>query len=357
MKITPASLAGYILEEVLAYLVRMTGYDLLVDPTQDPIALTKGPNGLQVRGRGADHQVDVLGQLRWVPTFTFPLRLFIEAKFRRQPMGIPVVRNAIGAVLDINQFNQLARGVASISPKFHYAYAIFSSSGFADPAQDMALAHQISLIDLSGNEYSQLRTDIFQTAEALSRALADDREPGRTRTIQNIRDLLRRDLDTLPAEIRDTTVPIQDPEISKLLSPIVQRARETGELFVAMANGPYMLLLNARNPNAFVRYCKKYPTHKVRILLADEFGPSSPWTIIPIRTNADDEEYELSFRIPSKISQWIFESSTARDPLSQARRVKKTLLSNITVIRHEEQQDYLFRLEWDPEAISRGFLS
>jgi len=354
LKISPASLAGYILEEVLAYLVRTTGYDLLVDPTQDPIALTKGPNGLQVRGRGGDHQVDVLGQLRWVPTFTFPLRLFIEAKFRRNPMGIPVVRNAIGAVLDINQFNQIGRGQVSLSPRYYYAYAIFSTSGFADPAQDMALAHQISLIDLSGNEYSQLLTRIFQTAKDLSAAWSNGSEHGRSRSVQSIRDVLRRDLGTLPSDVGEVTDASRDPELSSLLSPVVSSCKEVGELFVAMPNGPYMLLLKARNPANFLQFCMKYPRHKVRIQLGDAFGPSSPWTITPMRTNPDDETYELSFMIPSRISQWIFEGSTNRDPRSIARSVKKTLLSNISVIRHEEQQDYLFQLEWDSDSLLRG---
>jgi hypothetical protein len=30
------SLKGYILEEVIAYLIKNTGYNLLVDPIQDP---------------------------------------------------------------------------------------------------------------------------------------------------------------------------------------------------------------------------------------------------------------------------------------------------------------------------------
>jgi len=148
------SLRGYILEEVLAYLVRDTGYELLVDERQDPTWLERRGNGLVVKGRGGEHQVDVLGQLTWVPTFTFPLRLFIEAKFRSEPTGIEVIRNAIGVVLDINQNNLRNKGQAPVVQNYQYVYTICSTSGFRDSAQDMALAHQISLIDIGGPDYA-----------------------------------------------------------------------------------------------------------------------------------------------------------------------------------------------------------
>jgi hypothetical protein len=68
------SLAGYILEELIAFLIRNTGYRLLVDAVQDPIELRSMANGLNVIGRGALHQVEFLGVLPWIPAFTFPLR-------------------------------------------------------------------------------------------------------------------------------------------------------------------------------------------------------------------------------------------------------------------------------------------
>ena len=99
------ALRGYILEEVLAYLIRNTGYRLLVDERQDPQELDWKHNGLVVIGRGSVHQVDVLGELAWIPAFTYPLRLFVEAKFRKSRTSIGVVRNIVGTLLDVNQNN------------------------------------------------------------------------------------------------------------------------------------------------------------------------------------------------------------------------------------------------------------
>jgi hypothetical protein len=79
--ITEAQLRGYLLEEALAWLLRNSGYRLLVHKSQDNDELTLNGNGLCVKGRGADHQADVLGEFAFTPAFSFPIRLFLEAKF------------------------------------------------------------------------------------------------------------------------------------------------------------------------------------------------------------------------------------------------------------------------------------
>lgn len=164
------SFKGKLLEEVLAYLIRNSGYRLLVDPSQDPDELERRGNGLVVRGRGAVHQVDVLGQLGWIPAFTFPIRLFVEAKWHaRAKTGLPEVRNAVGVVQDVNQ-NFATRnhgGRARLVRRFSYCYSLFSTTGFTLPAQEMALAHQISLIDLSGHEFADLRQIIDDLGQFL----------------------------------------------------------------------------------------------------------------------------------------------------------------------------------------------
>lgn len=126
-------------------------------------------NGLVVKGRGATHQVDVLGELEWIPAFTYPLRLIIEAKFRGTTTGIDIVRNAVGVLLDVAQNNAPTQEQESFSPKYQYAYAVVSTSGFSQPAMNMAIAHQISLIDLSISEYDSLKSSIVQSAENIGK--------------------------------------------------------------------------------------------------------------------------------------------------------------------------------------------
>ena len=90
--ISPSALRGFVLEELIAKLLQASGFDLLVEPAQDPNALALAGNGLQIHGRGADHQVDVLGQLHLEIPFSYPIRLFVEAKYRSKPTGLDAVR-------------------------------------------------------------------------------------------------------------------------------------------------------------------------------------------------------------------------------------------------------------------------
>jgi hypothetical protein len=131
MRISKEALKEYLLEEALAYLIKNTGYTLLVDESQDTRELQKRENGLVVIGRGGEHQVDVLGQLSWIPTFTFPIRLFIEAKFRTAKTGIGVVRSAVGIIEDLNQNFSPMRETGILIKRYNYNYALFSTSGFS----------------------------------------------------------------------------------------------------------------------------------------------------------------------------------------------------------------------------------
>jgi hypothetical protein len=170
------SFKGKVLEEVLAYLIRNAGYQLLVDPSQDPTELARRGNGLVVKGRGAVHQADVLGQLSWIPAFTFPIRLFVEAKWHENAKtGLPDVRNAVGVLQDVNQNFAVRSGARSPIPirRFTYCYSLFSTTGFSKPAQDMALAHLVSLIDLSGPEFDDLRGVVDEIATLLYTSFED----------------------------------------------------------------------------------------------------------------------------------------------------------------------------------------
>ncbi len=354
MKISKDTLKGYILEEVLAYLIRTTGYKLLVDPSQDPRDLDRRGNGLVVKGRGGVHQVDVLGQLEWIPAFTFPLRLFIEAKFRKGKTGIDAVRNAIGVLLDINQNNSPTREQVVFPQKYHYAYALFSTSGFSKPAMDMALAHQISLIDLSGDELNELRNAITRAADKIvdQRDIPIGREgyepdetniSGRGKVVSRVRDILRRQLETLPMGLEYQTYDI--PLLRNELEPVITVARQYNELFVAMANGPFMLLLKADDPNAFLTYARQHPRQRVNITWSRRIDNGRTWEIIPTE---DRTAYRLSFRPPEILARWIF--GVPDDVRGRALQTKQEYFSNITIYRYVDGRDHLFRLEFDLES-------
>src|SRR5712691_202875 len=149
-----AVLPGYLLEEALAWLLRNTGYRLLVHDSQDPDELVMEGNTLVVQGRGTTHQVDVLGEFALTPAFSLPIRMFIEAKFYRDRCKLPVVRNAHGVIHDVNE-NFIHASGSPPRRRYQYAYALplpphcghasapNSCSGFLPPRSSWCLAPRI----------------------------------------------------------------------------------------------------------------------------------------------------------------------------------------------------------------------
>lgn len=164
--ISEAALKGYLLEEALAWILHGSGYRLLIHKSQDPDELEDGRNGLCVKGRGAEHQVDVLGEFAVTPAFSWPIRLFLEAKFHRESCTLPMVRNAHGVIHDINE-NFGLTSIGSARKRYRYEYALFSTSGFTKEAQDFATTQLIPTVDLSGESFAWLRGSIEIAAKDL----------------------------------------------------------------------------------------------------------------------------------------------------------------------------------------------
>ncbi|MFT4264700.1 MAG: restriction endonuclease [Nocardioides sp.] len=199
------------LEELLASLIAGSGYRLLVDSKQDQDALTQKKNGLCVHGRGADHQVDVLGELIAPVQLIYPLRLFVEAKCRGSKTGLRDVRNAVGTVDDVNQYYNPALAQSWRRPyrRHAYRYALASTSGFSDEAVHYALTHELSLIDLSTDSARWLREAVERITQAL---LSRARQDGLTGfPVAQMREAMRKALGTWPL---DTAARDADPEDS-----------------------------------------------------------------------------------------------------------------------------------------------
>ena len=159
---------GYLLEIVLAKLLKVNGYDLVTSTDNEIVNLPR--NGLNVKGRGGYHQFDSLGTFRITPPFVYPIRLFLEAKFyTNNKVGIDRVRMGIGILQDVNtNYSTVEMTSEELKlPKYNYNYAIFSTSGFTDDAQRLAIAHKIYLMDLSSGYYNWIRDFINQIVDRL----------------------------------------------------------------------------------------------------------------------------------------------------------------------------------------------
>jgi hypothetical protein len=350
-------LRGYLLEETLAWLLRNTGYRLLVHASQDPDELVMNGGTLLVQGRGTTHQVDVLGEFALTPAFSLPIRMFIEAKFYRDPCELPVVRNAHGVIYDVNENFVHASG-SRPRRRYQYAYALFSASGFTDPAQAYALAQQISLVDLSGASFSWLHNIIAATAAELY-ARRNQYHLKRF-PVTWMRHELRFRLGTALPEIQTLELPDPFPEMvtnaphfraaaEHALDDFAAalRQREKAELLLGFPAAPFILPLAANDPAQFVEYADRQPTHAVRLRRTGS-GRHAEWAVSPW---SDAAAYRLAFSLPERIESWISENEERR--IRRTSTIKSDFLSEITIYRRSGDEMRIYQLRYEPSALHR----
>lgn len=345
-----STLRGYLLEEALAYLIRTAGYTLLINPKQDIDNLRQGSAGIEVRGRGGWHQADVLGQLEVIPAFTYPFRLFTEAKFyEKKKVDMPVVRSAVGIVTDVNQAPCRIQKETNLpyGSKYSYSFAIFSTSGFSPKAVTMATSYFISLIDLNMDEYRSLLQKIDASAQLILQRIAESKE-----LVKDVRYCMRSLLETIPARLGDSInreASGRCAEIKSLLTDLVREIKNYDKLYIGTVNAPFILVLKADDPQKFEKYAEKYgnSSHKVEIHWASAVNHGNTWFISPVASDAR-EKYKLSFRLPSELSRWIFERE--EDRAKKAMRAKLEYFSSISVYIRGRGIDHVVKLQFDPVA-------
>lgn len=347
--VTPAALRGYLLEEALAWLLRGSGYRLIADATEDPFELVVHAGALHVRGRGAMHQVDVLGELLFTPAFSLPVRLFLEAKFTTGRCGLQVVRNAHGVLFDVNE--NYTAGAGRPERRFRYNYALFSTGGFTPEAQRYAIAHQISLIDLSGAKYAWLRGPISAAAKALH---VGAQQHGLERfPVAWLRSVLRGQLGTAEPQdaLSELYATAEHMRFAADALPVLDilagslREYPTAQMLLGFPAAPFVLALSSRDVRRFAAYASENPTHDVRIRRVGS-ALASHWILSP----ADwPEAYELTFNLPEAVEEWIVENEARRT--SRARQVKGQLLSNITIYSQVEGYERVYLLRYAPSQL------
>jgi uncharacterized protein YqfB (UPF0267 family) len=146
------AIKALLLEEVLLNLLKVSGYSTVNNVGTDA-TLKNGSAGIEVKGRGWNHQIDAIADFTMSPPFSYPIRLLLEAKFYADPIGIDIIRNAVGVLKDVSEFWVSRTASRMAKPRFHYQYAVFTSSSFTFPAQQYAFAQDIYLIKLENNRY------------------------------------------------------------------------------------------------------------------------------------------------------------------------------------------------------------
>ncbi len=148
MPVGPNQIAGALLEEAVLAVLSAAGFipveSVLGDPSINP---NRPP--VTIRGRGTDHQIDAVADPVVGYPFSNPARLLVEAKaYSRSRVGLDVIRNAVGTLKDVSEFWRPADNGAGSTRRYHYRYAVFSTTEFTRGAQRYAYAQDIYLMPL-----------------------------------------------------------------------------------------------------------------------------------------------------------------------------------------------------------------
>ena len=225
--------------------------------------------------------------------------------------------------------------------------------GFSLPATDYALAHQISLIDLSTEDFA----DIIALSHDVARALWQPDPPTRAGGgLRWLRAHLRGALGTWPTELELPEVGPSDNGLedrwARVETLIFERLVGIGELFVAMANGPYLLILCAGEFQRRSRDARCSSNGRCPDSLEPRVAGRHAMAGRLCRAHLPGTE--LTFTLPRPVADWIFDPE--HDEQRRAMQFKEQFLSAITIYRYVGGQDRLYRLRFSREQVeaSRG---
>ncbi|PFS62761.1 hypothetical protein COK41_14870 [Bacillus cereus] len=324
MGVSVSALKGFLLEEALSKLLENSGYTLIDKevlnyPNKYPEFVSQG-NGLNIKGRGGTHQADVLGQFPISIPFNYPVRLFLEAKFKSKKVGIDVVRSGIGILTDLNA-NYQTIGLDNdelLFQRFNYQYAIFSTSGFSENAVRLAIAYKITLIDLSGNEYIYLLAAIEEVAQSLSNVLSL-----KIITLKDVRAYIRSEL----FDVNIGNYMRNGLDYYQLLRPLFEELEIYRDLYLASINSPFSILIKPSSPEKFRDFLQenKGSTFEVNI----QWNNDDPdlWRIYLYCNRG--EEFTFTFYLPELIRSYVFNSPNDPDILVNALNAKKQFFSSM----------------------------
>lgn len=146
-----AFVRGKIFEEIIKLHLSKHGFAVIPEDIKNYYGVTKGSNGLSLKGRGTNHQIDALGQFSFYIPFVYPIRLLSEAKCYKDRIGLETISNFVGVLKDVseNYFVDSERGRSGLGFRFTDCGVIFSTSEFTKPAQDYAFAQGIYLVTIT----------------------------------------------------------------------------------------------------------------------------------------------------------------------------------------------------------------
>jgi hypothetical protein len=337
------AIKAMLLEEVLLNLLKDSGYKTVNDTKRDD-TLNNGHSGIEVKGRGWNHQIDAIADFVISPPFSYPIRLLLEAKFYQKNIGIDIIRNAVGVRKDVEEFWVSNSTEKIAKPRYHYQYAIFTSSKFTFPAQQYAFAQDIYLIKLENNRYF---LPVIEAIEALS---YEDFKGESNKKIENInlsefRKKFRKSLNERDESIL-TRYSTNKEFNQEKLNNIFNESISLNHSYLGMLSNRFPIFLT---PSPTFNINTLIENDTIRICWDDEY-----WYIVKDTVscrNLRDEDILFSFDLPEDIFKLYEENNMLS--LKNAINLKEEFMSNIKIIFKNQNQSIFSSIEL---KLDRGWL-
>lgn len=337
---------GYLLEIVLAKLLKVNGYDLVTSAENEIVALDR--NGLNIKGRGGYHQFDSLGTFRITPPFVYPIRLFLEAKFyTSNKVGIDRVRMGIGILQDVNtNYSTVEMTSEELKlPKYNYNYAIFSTSGFTNDAQRLAIAHKIYLMDLSSGYYQWIRDFINQIVDELFFSYSISGDDISSDIFNDFKEEFSSWINNL--SYNQLYRWFDSDNQQSVVDEFVHQMQNVRSIYIASTKSSQLIALIPDNDDEFRNSLLRNPHQEVTITW--EENENNVWIIRPI---GNDNQYSLTFQLPSVIRDYIFNNSV--NQYESAYDEKRRSFGMLTFIAYlDERNPTLCTLKFNENATRR----
>ena len=144
-----ARLKGYMFEVVILELLARNGFHKVLSRGEK---IREDRNRfIEVKGRGAWHQIDCLCDYEVILPFLFPVRMLGEVKFYSKPLTKDKIREFIGVIKDIQENYFVVDNVEIPSNRVTELGVYFAANGFDEQAERLAFAHNIKTISYKNN--------------------------------------------------------------------------------------------------------------------------------------------------------------------------------------------------------------
>lgn len=332
---TIAQIRGMLLEEVLLYLLRISGYRTVQQAGSDP-TLKNGPAGLQVNGRGGLHQIDAIADYIVAHPFSHPQRLLVEAKCYADsyPVGIEKIRNAVGVLKDVEEFWVSRRKNRPFKKRYHYQYAVFSASDYTTDAEAYAYAQDIYLIPLARSKFVQPVIQAIRDLTIEDFGLAPPRRSVDL-NLTELRRVFRESIQNGDDPIRLGEL-IRTPLAQEKLRQLIRISRRINQGILAMIARQIPVFLV---PGPEINVARLDNENRVRIYWNDE-----GWYI----REANTERLLFSFDLPPTLFE-LYAREGALSP-NNALRLKdeylRTIQAVITIEEHVRVITFNLDTEW-----------